>query len=48
MATSNLMYVLPVAIAAMSFQVRAQQPLIDVYGCAILASVVRMEVIKAR
>jgi hypothetical protein len=46
MATSNLMYVLPVAIAAMSFQVRAQQPLIDVYGCAILASVVRMEVIK--
>lgn len=48
MATSNLMYVLPVVIAALSFQVRAQQPLIDVYGCAILASVVRMEVIKAR
>jgi hypothetical protein len=48
MATRNLMYVLPVAITALSFQVRAQQPLIDFHGCAILASVVRMEVIKAR
>ena len=47
MATGNLVYVLPVAIAALSFQVWAQQPLIDVHGCAILASVVRMEVIRA-
>lgn len=48
MRIRKLMYILTAATAALSTPARAQQPLIGIDGCAILASVVYTEVTQAR